>query len=360
MHDVCENDDDRRSNSFILFVRIDPRHAIMKLTRVMEVELMNNEKQLPRCKSDEQGVDSAAIQTFLEAVDENELGLHSFMLLRHGYVLAEKWWPPHEPDHTHELFSVSKSFTSTAVGLAVEENLLSIHDPILSFFEKEVTPEIEINMGSLRVEHLLTMATGHIVDPLGHMIEQTGDHWVKGFLVTPIEKPPGTHFLYNSGASYMLSAIVHQVSGQSVLDYLQPRLFEPLGIRGAIWGTSPEGINFGGWGLNIKTEDISKFGQLYLQKGIWNEKRILSQHWVEEAAKHHSSTASEKDIDKQQGYGYQFYRCRYGGYCARGAKGQFCIILPDQKAVIAITAHVKSMQAVLDLVWEHLLPHLNN
>ncbi|MCR8630534.1 serine hydrolase domain-containing protein [Paenibacillus radicis (ex Xue et al. 2023)] len=312
-------------------------------------------KSLLRGKPEEQEVSSTGIQTFIKSVDASNLELHSFMLLRHGIVLAEKWWPPYEPERPHLLHSISKSFTSTAVGLAVREGLMSIEDQVIAFFPDEITPEIKQNMGQLLVSHLLTMSTGHVQDPTAPMMNQAIGNWIKGFLEIPVEKPPGTYFVYNSGASYILAAILHKVTGQSLLDYLQPRIFEPLGIEGVIWDTCPRGINCGGWGMSIRTEDMAKFGQFYLQKGEWNGQQLLPLHWVETATRSHISTEGEQGIDKQQGYGYQFYLCRYG-YTARGAHGQFVIVLPEQDAVIAITSDVKNMQAVLDLVWEHLLP----
>jgi CubicO group peptidase (beta-lactamase class C family) len=313
------------------------------------------EQAFPRCMPEDQDVSSSNVDSFLKAVNEREWDMHSFMLLRHGYVLAEKWWSSYEPESLHVLFSISKSFTSTAIGLAVAEGLLSIEDQVLSFFPNDVTPQIEQNMGDLRIKHLLTMATGHLQDPTTLMRDQTEGNWIRGFLEIPIEEPPGTNFLYNSGASYMLSAILRQVTGQSLLDYLQPRLLEPLGIVGAVWEACPRGISAGGWGLRIRTEDLAKFGQLYLQQGDWNGKRLLPKEWVQEAARFQISTEQERGIDKQQGYGYQFFLCRHGAYSARGAKGQFCIIVPEQGAVIAITSSVNDMQGILDLVWEHLL-----
>ncbi|WP_207952851.1 serine hydrolase domain-containing protein [Paenibacillus agricola] len=313
------------------------------------------EQALPRCKPEDQGVSSSSIASFVKAVEEQQLELHSFMLLRNGHLLSEQWWPSYGPESQHALYSISKSFTSTAIGLAVAEGLLSIEDRVLPFFPNEVTPQIEQNMGALKVKHLLTMATGHAEDPSGIKRVQAESNWVRGFLETPIVEPPGTRFLYNSGASYMLSAILHQVTGQSLLDYLQPRLFEPLGIVGAVWEACPQGRSAGGWGLSLRTEDLAKFGQLYLQQGEWNEKQLLSREWVKEATRSHISTAQESGIDKQQGYGYQFYLCRFGAYTARGAFGQFCMVLPEQGAVVVITATVNNMQGVLDLVWEHLL-----
>jgi hypothetical protein len=156
----------------------------------------------------------------------------------------------------------------------------------------------------------------------------------------------------------MLSAIVQKVSGLKLLDYLQPRLFEPLGIENATWRTCPRGINTGAFGLNVKTEDIACFGQMYLQKGLWRGQRLLPEAWVEEATTRHVSNGSNEESDWEQGYGYQFWRCRYGVYRGDGAFGQFCVVMPEQETVLAMTSGVKDMQAILNLVWEHLLPAL--
>jgi hypothetical protein len=162
--------------------------------------------------------------------------------------------------------------------------------------------------------------------------------------------------LYNTGATYILSAIVQKLTGMTLLDYLQPRLFEPLGIEGATWETCPRGINTGGFGLSVKTEDIARFGQLYLQKGVWQGERILPAAWVEDATARQVDNAPNENPEWEQGYGYQFWRCRHNAYRGDGAFGQFCIVMPEQDAVLAITSGVGNMQAVLDLVWEHLLP----
>ncbi len=315
---------------------------------------------LPRSTPEQQGVSSSAIAAFLEAVEQNQKELHSFMLLRHGRVAAEGWWSPYGPERPHMLFSLSKSFTSTAIGLAVEEGRLSVDDPVLSFFPDEAPEHPSDHLSSMRVRHLLSMSTGHAEDTIGRLGGREDGNWVKAFLGLPVEYAPGTKFVYNSGATYMLSAIIQKVTGLTLLAYLQPRLFEPLGIENAAWESCPRGINTGGWGLSIKTEDIAKFGQLYLQKGIWNGKRILSEAWVEEATTAHISNGSDPDSDWQQGYGYQFWRCRHGAYRGDGAFGQFCVVLPGQDAVIAITSGENDMQGILNLVWEHLLPGLSD
>ena len=166
------------------------------------------------------------------------------------------------------LFSLSKSFTSTAVGMAVAEGRLSVDDPVLSFFPDEAPRKPGENLAAMRVRHLLAMSTGHDQDTTEHLYRRRDGNWARAFLARPVAHAPGTHFLYNTGATYMLSAIVQKVTGQTLLEYLRPRLFEPLGIEGATWETCPRGVNTGGFGLSVKTEDIARFGQLYLQRGV--------------------------------------------------------------------------------------------
>src|SRR6476659_10029224 len=156
----------------------------------------------------------------------------------------------------------------------------------------------------------------------------------------------------------MLSAAVQKATGQTLLDYLKPRLFDPLGIAKPTWEASPQGISAGGYGLSVRTEDIAKFGQLYLQKGKWNGKQLVPAAWCEEATARQTSNGSNPKSDWDQGYGYQFWRCRHGAYRGDGAFGQYCVVLPEQDAVIAITSGLRDMQAVLNLVWNNLLPDL--
>jgi len=295
---------------------------------------------------------------FIDEANATIHELHSFMLLRHGQVAAEGWWAPYTPKRPHTLFSLTKSFTSTAVGLAVSEGLLSIDDPVLGFFPDEAPEKPGKNLQAMRVRHLLSMVTGHTDDSTEAAVTDPDGNWVRGFLAKPVEHAPGAPFVYNSGASHMLSAIVQKVSGQRLQDYLAPRLFEPLGIRDAAWESDPRGINTGGWGLHIKTEDIARFGQLYLQRGLWEGQQIVPTDWVDMAGAKQVDNDVNPDTGPEwrQGYGFQFWRCRHNAYRGDGAFGQYCIILPDQDAVIAITSGVGDMQAVMDLVWKHLLP----
>jgi CubicO group peptidase (beta-lactamase class C family) len=317
---------------------------------------INTRNRLKRSSPEAQGIASAAILAFVEAVDRDIDSLHSLMLLRRGKVVAEGWWAPYAPERPHVLYSLSKSFTSSAVGLAVAEGLLTVDDRVLSFFPDEAPAEVSDNLAALRVRDLLTMTVGHAEDTVDHLRESNDDNWARAFLARDVVYPPGTHFLYNSGATYMLSAIVQKLTGQTVLEYLTPRLFEPLNIHGATWETCPRGINTGGWGLSLKTEDIARFGQMYLQKGTWHKKRILPEAWIAEATAYHSDNSANENPDWAQGYGYQFWRCRHNAYRGDGAFGQYCLVMPEQDAVLAMTGGLDDMQAVLDLVWERLLP----
>jgi CubicO group peptidase (beta-lactamase class C family) len=319
--------------------------------------------KLPRSTPEEQGVASEGVLAFLDAVGNSKHELHSFMMLRHGVVVAEGWWTPYGPRRNHMLYSLSKSFTSTAVGFAVSEGKLSVDDRVTSFFPNDLPESVSDHLAELRVKHLLTMSVGHAED--SSPIIQKEQNWVKTFLALPIANQPGAVFLYNSGASYMLSAIVQKVTGQKVIDYLRPRLFSPLEIHGMTWETCPRGINTGGWGLSIQTEGLAKFGQFYLQHGAWNGRQLLPAAWVREATtfKIQQSAVGKASLaelkvtsDWHHGYCYQFWRCRHNAFRGDGAYGQFTIVMPEQDAVVVITAETADMQGELNLVWKHLLP----
>src|SRR5262249_29125075 len=311
---------------------------------------------LPRSAPEAQGVSSAELLAFVEAAEKNLDSMNSFMLLRHGHVVAEGWWAPYDAASPHSLYSLSKSFTSTAVGLAIAEGKLHLDDEVLKFFPEDAPAEPSNNLKAMGVSDLLRMATGHQTEPP----RPPDKPWTKAFLAHPVPHKPGTHFLYNTSATYMLSAMVQKATGLTVLDYLRPRLFEPLGIEHPTWEISPQGISAGGYGLSIRTEDIAPFCQLHLQKGKWQGKQLVPDSWIEAATARQVANGSNPKSDWDQGYGYQFWRCRHAAYRGDGAFGQYCIVLPEQAAVIAITSGVKDMQAVLNLVWDKLLPALKS
>jgi len=306
---------------------------------------------LPRSAPEAQGVSSAAVSDFVNTLDQID-GMNSVMVVRHGQVIAEGWWAPYDAAHNHILYSLSKSFTSTAVGLAAAEGKLSIDDEVLKFFPDDAPTNTSNNLKAMRVRDLLMMSTGHQDEP------PTAPDTVsaKSFLAQAVPHLPGTHFKYNTAGTFMQSAIVQKVTGQTVLDFLRPRLFEPLGIEHPVWDANFQGISLGGYGLRVRTEDIAKFGQLYLQKGRWNGSQLLPAEWVAMATAKQTSNGSDPKSDWNQGYGFQFWRCRHNAYRGDGAFGQYCLVMPEQDAVVAITSGVKDMQAVLNVVWDKLLP----
>ncbi len=315
-------------------------------------EVQSAEKSLARANPIALGIDPDAIIAFIEAVNKQVGGVHSMMLLRHGKVAAEAWWKPYEAFRPHILFSLSKSFASTGVGFAVTEKLLTVEDKVISFFPDKLPTHVSENLAAMRVKDLLTMSTGHEKEPT----RDTPD-WVKEFLASPVPRKPGTHFLYNTPATHILAAIVEKVTRTRLLNYLKPRLLDPLAIEGATWDQSPAGIDIGGYGLSVRTEDIAKFGQLYLQLGKWNGKQIIPESWIREAtSKQVSNGDPSQPNDWSQGYGYQFWRCRHGFYRGDGAFGQYCIVMEEHDAVLAITSGVGDMGAIMNAAWTHLLP----
>lgn len=310
-----------------------------------------------------------AMDKYLQDASEKKLNIQSVMILQHGKVLYEKWLNGGAADKPHILNSVSKTFTSAAVGLAISEGLLSLDDKLVSFFPDDLPASPSENLKKITIRHLLTMNCGHDREPSR---SKEGDTWVKTFLAWSVNHEPGTYYCYNSMGTYMLSAIVQKVTGQKVVDYLQPRLFDPLGIEAPRWDESPQGINCGGWGLYLKTEDLAKMGQLLLQNGKWNGKQVLSASYIAEATRAQvpcqpsgvrPDQVQEKGLtaessDWVQGYGYQVWRCRHNAFRADGAGGQYIIVIPEKDAVVVNTADLHDMQAELNLVWNHILPAL--
>ena len=239
---------------------------------------------LPRSTPEMQGIKSSGILQFIERGERTIDDLHSVMLLRHGRVIAEGWWAPYAEQTPHELYSLSKSFASTAVGIAIAESRLGLNDTVTSFFDQSDLPtEPSGNLRAMRIRDLLSMNSGHQDDTEYRLSVEDG-RWSRAFLHLNVEHKPGTHFVYNTGATYMPSTILQKTTGQRLIDCLRPRLFDKLDIKNPSWQQSPEGVDLGGWGLRITTEDIVRFGLLYLQRGVWDGERILSEEWVDDAS----------------------------------------------------------------------------
>jgi CubicO group peptidase (beta-lactamase class C family) len=313
-------------------------------------------QRLPRSAPSALDVDPARITGFLDAVAAARMDLHSLMILRHGAVVAEGWWVPYRSDDIQLLYSLSKTFLAMAVGIAIGEGRLSAEDLVADLLPDVVPEPLPEHLRQLRVRHLLAMASGHREETLPRIVAMGPDP-VRNFLALTPDEPPGSVFAYNQGNSLTLSQIITSVTDLRVVDYLRPRLFDPLGIDRAEWLSTPTGIDQGFSGLHVTTESVAKLGQLVLQNGRWGDAQLVPAEFVAECRRPQVGNSRQQTYpDWREGYGYQMWMCRHGAQRGDGAFGQLAVVLPDADAVVVCTAQVIDMQAELDLIWTHLLP----
>lgn len=300
----------------------------------------------------------AGVAALIAAVEAEGLDLHSIMVLQHGTVLAECYRSPFDPDTPHRMYSVTKSFTSTAVGLAVAEGRLSVDDRVIDIFPELVPATPDAHRNELRVGHLLTMSSGHRQEAFPPLYRPLPS--LAAFVSGRPSVAPGSRFDYSNPCSYTLAAIVERVTGETISDYLRPRILEPLGIACRPWLRSDEGVTNGGFGLHLTTRELSRFGQMLLQRGMWEGQQLVPAAWIDEATgRRVDSWNAAGKVDWLQGYAYQFWRGRHGSFRADGLMGQFCIVLPERDALVVTTAGTLQTQRLLDLVWELVLPALD-
>lgn len=310
----------------------------------------------PTASPESMGISSDRLLSMMKKLAELEY-LNSIIILRHGKSVLECWLSPYKRETPHQLYSLSKSFTSCAIGIAQAEGRLNISDKLVSFFPEYTDCITDKRMFDVTLEDLLTMRSGHLESATKYMFGE--QDWIKAFLASPLDTDPGTCFTYNSGATYMLSAVIRKVTNENVREYLLPRLFEPLKIVPGIWESCPCGINFGGWGLYLTTDDIAKFSQLLLQHGRWNGQQLIPADYLAEATIKHADNSKNILSDWKQGYGYQFWISQHG-YRGDGASGQYVIVIEEKDLCIAVTSCLSDMQRVLTIFWEELIPHLKD
>ena len=311
---------------------------------------------LPALAPSAAGVDARGILRFLDAVEADpEIRPHSLIVLRDGARIAQGTWAPFEADRVQLMYSVSKSFTSTAAGLARQEGLLDLDATVLSYFPELDADITDPRSRAMKVRHLASMASGHATDTVAIAQERDPLDVVRGFLLTPPDADPGTLFAYNQPCTYTLAAIVQRLTGQTLIDYLRPRLFDPLGIGEAFWVEQQAGRDLGFSGLHVTIEAVARLGELYRRRGMWGDRRVLDAEWVALATRRHVDTHPVGAPDWEQGYGFQFWIARHG-YRGDGAYGQFCVVVPESGLVVAFTSETEPMQHVLDALWTHLLP----
>jgi len=292
------------------------------------------------------------LKKFVKEIDKRGLRLDGVVVLQNGRKLAEHRWIPEEPRLIH---SCSKSFTSAAVGIAVEEKLFTIEDSVIDLLD---LPQYAEDWKNLKVKHLLTMSSGHDEGTL--LFEERGsiEDWLASFFEKKAVFSPGEHFQYNNGCTYLMSAIIQKLSGEKLSDYLSSRLFLPLGFGKPYWAECPQGRTAGLSGLYLTTSQMAEYGQLLLDRGIKDDHRLIPEPWITEATQKHIDTFSEGEPDYSCGYGYFFWRCQHDCWRADGMLGQFIIVIEQLNSVVAINSNDARMQSILNRVWKYILPNL--
>lgn len=297
------------------------------------------------------GVKSAALKAFIDEINEKKLGLQSFTVVRHDKVCAQGFFKPYSKEYPHVLYSMSKSFTSTAVGFAVADGLLSVDDKIYKFFPEYKNAKLPPN-NKLTVEMLLTMRSDKLITFLD---EKNKHDWIKQYFDAPFFAPPNTKFNYISENTFMLSAIVSRVTGKSIADYLYEKLFEPLGIEKPFWETDGNGYCAGGWGLYMKSEDIAKCFLPYIHGGKWIDgTQLIPAEWVKTATAKHTDSVHDGFIDNMCGYGYQFWRNPVSNsFRADGLFGQRCFMFPNYDALVVLNCGESEDYKVMKVFWKY-------
>ncbi|HWQ06380.1 MAG TPA: serine hydrolase [Feifaniaceae bacterium] len=315
-----------------------------------------NRTELERVSPGAVGISAGAIEAFLDELESGFTEMHGLMILRHGKVCAEGWWSPYAPGIRHGLQSLSKTYAATAVGIACMEGILRLDERVAELFTDEMPAEPSAWLRQMTVRDVLCMGTGQEAMPRPSM------NWIQDFLATPVLHEPGSAFFYNSTGSTLLAAMVTRRAGVSLQEYLKTRLFDPIGIDAdnLRWGTMPDGVEVGGGGLFATTEDNLRLMKLYLDGGVWQGKRILSEEYVRLATTKQIDTAAEAlvnppALDNFVGYGFQIWMCRHPGcYRADGAFGQYSIVNPKLDLIVSINetaANAHWAQKTLDCVW---------
>ena len=293
---------------------------------------------LSHASPESQGVPSEAILSFMDDLERDNLNMHSFMLVRNGKILAECYWPFFSADKKHRMYSVSKSFTSVAIGMMIDEGRISLDDKVADFFPEYIPDNPHRYVLQATVRHLLMMSTFNPSTAYGH------DDWVKAFFHDPRAKAePGSRFSYDTSATNVLCGIVEKLNGKPILEYMRPVLDE-IGISKDIWCIkSPEGRSWTGSGIMCTTQDFARFALLCMNMGEWNGKQLISREYMEAATSSQIDNGTHNETEFQFGYGYQFWCLRDGGFACYGMGGQLALCLPSQDLMMITTADNQAM-----------------
>lgn len=312
---------------------------------------------LPRSTPAAEGISTAAVINLMDSLLAfRGSDIHHVMIIRHGKVVAEAHPAPFRASDSHTLFSVSKTFTALAVGIAIDENRLRLTDRVMTFFHDKMPDVISDRMAAMTVRDLLTMSSGVHPD---NAIRLDSADWVKDWLAKPCDDDPGTRFQYDSMCTYVLAAIVQRVTGRTLLDYLNEKLFVPMGIERAEWEMSPDSVNTGGWGLRVTAEALAKLGVLMLNKGNWQGRQLVSADYVDQTCTRHIECETAPDTTTRFGYGYQLWKTTWPGYgdvsIASGSYGQYVVMLPKLDLVVVVLGIIGDNNVLMGYIKDLLL-----
>ncbi|WP_337590360.1 serine hydrolase domain-containing protein [Kribbella sindirgiensis] len=317
---------------------------------------------LPRSAPGAVGVSGRSVLELLDRLEAESVECHSIMVVRRGHVVAEGWWAPYSAERPHLLYSLTKSFTSIAVGLAVADGLLALDDRLVDVLPDHVPDDVSEQGRRITVQHLLTMTAGHAEDSLEEAWRREPGDLVKGFLRTPFAAPEGSQHTYDNSTTFVLARMVERVTGRGLPEFLDERIFKPMGIDHAEWDRVASGAAFGFHGLHLTTEAVAAFGELLLRGGVWRGRQLVPREWIELATRRHVDTLPlpnwRRNPEFLFGYGYQFWMSQHG-FHGNGAFGQYCVVAPAHDLVIVVTGSIEQEHALPGLFWECLLPSLD-
>jgi CubicO group peptidase (beta-lactamase class C family) len=303
---------------------------------------------------EEQGMDSEKLEQMLVTIRQQQLKLHSLLVIRNGYLVSETYFGRFGQDTPHEIYSCTKSVVATLIGIAIDQaSIDGTNHRIVDFFSDRTFANLDTQKQNMTLEDVLTMQAGldwQEGDPAYRAMYRSPD-WVKFMLDKPMAEPAGSRFNYCSGCSHVLSAVLEQTTDKNPGDFAEQYLFKPLGISNIQWDTDAAGLPIGGWGLQLTPRDMAKLGYLYLRNGQWEGRQIVSAEWVENATRRHTGT------DSDLGYGYQWWTYpSLTAYTALGRSGQTIFVIPDADLIVVTTAEMDNHDEIFRLIEQFIVP----
>jgi CubicO group peptidase (beta-lactamase class C family) len=306
---------------------------------------------------EEQGMDSQKLEQMLTVIEEKQIKIHSFLIVRNGYLVSETYFGGFEPDTKHNIQSVGRSFTATLIGIAIDKGFIKgVDQRVLDFFPDRKFESVDAQKQAMTIEDVLTMRTGlDWQEAQGDMeLQQQQPDWLKFVLDKPMVETPGSRWNYCSGCSHIFTAILQETTGMNPRDFAEQYLFKPLGIKDAKWMTDPDGIPYGAGGFPLIPRDMAKLGYLYLHNGQWDGQQIVSAEWVQKATQAHVPVLT---VDEHFGYGYHWFTVTsMDGYAALGGGGQIILVVPKHDLVIVTTAYTEA--SIFELIEQYVLPSI--